>query len=444
MGSRAQDPPYSLEIASSNPSYATADRGREFPGGGTQLANHYPEQGSGYFGWGVLGIPLTSDPCGCPGACRPTCTQFRIAWSSNAMVVESLPERPQPLAEIPTPLEGEYPVPPKRERPMLPAPEPQRESCPTLLPEKENPTPQLLPESSAPQLLSKRVSHATQEKVPHAANINECEVSNPCQHQCYNLLGSFMCQCDQGYELNRDRVTCQDIDECSFSNYMCQYQCVNEPGRYSCVCPDGYQLQGTRICQDVNECETGTDNCREDEMCWNYYGGFRCYPRNPCHEPYIRTSENRCVCPSGNPVCRAVAHSIVYKYMSIPSDRSIPADVFQIQATNIYANTINTFRIKSGNEGGEFFLRGMGQDRNQATNIYANTINTFRIKSGNEGGEFFLRQSSNVSAMLVLTKPVSGPREYIVDLEMITVNTVLNYRSSSLLRLTIIVGPYPF
>ncbi|MGH0161184.1 UNVERIFIED_CONTAM: hypothetical protein FKN15_054628 [Acipenser sinensis] len=182
-------------------------------------------------------------------------------------------------------------------------------------------------------------------------------------------------------------------------------------------------------------------------MCWNYYGGFRCYPRNLCQEPYIRTSENRCVCPSGNPVCRAVAHSIVYKYMSIPSDRSIPADVFQIQATNIYANTINTFRIKSGNEGGEFFLRSqknrnpkpvrwkaeiladyeyessrcvcpsgnpvcravahsivykymsIPSDRSipadvfqiQATNIYANTINTFRIKSGNEGGEFFLR-----------------------------------------------------
>ncbi|XP_041106903.1 EGF-containing fibulin-like extracellular matrix protein 1 isoform X2 [Polyodon spathula] len=244
----------------------------------------------------------------------------------------------------------------------------------------------------------------------YCRDVNECEVSNPCQHQCYNLLGSFLCQCDQGYKLNRDRVTCQDIDECSFSNYMCQYQCVNEPGKYSCVCPDGYQLQGTRMCQDINECETGTDNCREDEMCWNYYGGFRCYPRNPCQEPYIQTSENRCVCPSGNPVCRALSHSIVYKYMSIPSDRSIPADIFQIQATNIYANTINTFRIKSGNE----------------------------------GGEFFLRQSSNVSAMLVLTNPVSGPREYIVDLEMITVNTVLNYRSSSLLRLTIIVGPYPF
>lgn len=57
---------------------------------------------------------------------------------------------------------------------------------------------------------------------------------------------------------------------------------------------------------------------------------------------------------------------------------------------------------------------------------------------------FFFQRSSNASAMLVLTKPLSGPREYIVDLEMITHHMTMNYRSSSLLRLTIIVGPFPF
>lgn len=46
--------------------------------------------------------------------------------------------------------------------------------------------------------------------------------------------------------------------------------------------------------------------------------------------------------------------------------------------------------------------------------------------------------------MLVMTKPLTGPREHVVDLEMVTHNNVLNYRSSSLLRLTIIVGPYAF
>uniref|UniRef100_A0A3B5A0D9 EGF containing fibulin extracellular matrix protein 1 n=1 Tax=Stegastes partitus TaxID=144197 RepID=A0A3B5A0D9_9TELE len=237
--------------------------------------------------------------------------------------------------------------------------------------------------------------------------VNECDVQSPCQHHCYNLIGSFLCQCDHGYELAQDMVSCQDIDECSLSSYMCQYQCVNSPGSYSCECPQGYQLQGNRLCQ-INECETGTHNCQDDETCWNYYGGFRCYPRNPCEAPYTQTSE-RCICRSQID-CQGLPPSIVYKYMSIQADRTVPADIFQIQATNIYANTHNTFRIKSGNE----------------------------------AGEFFLRRSSNVSAMLVLTKPLSGPREYVVDLEMITHHLTMNYRSSSLLRLTVIVGPYAF
>lgn len=66
---------------------------------------------------------------------------------------------------------------------------------------------------------------------------------------------------------------------------------------------------------------------------------------------------SRCVCPVANAVCRELPQSIVYKYMSIRSDRSVPSDIFQIQATTIYANTINTFQIKSGNENGEFYLR---------------------------------------------------------------------------------------
>ncbi|XP_062304231.1 EGF-containing fibulin-like extracellular matrix protein 1 [Osmerus eperlanus] len=242
----------------------------------------------------------------------------------------------------------------------------------------------------------------------YCRDVNECEDSNPCQHQCYNIMGSFICQCEQGYELVSDQVSCQDIDECAFSSYMCQWQCVNQPGGYVCACPEGYQLQGTRVCQDINECDTG-HNCREDEMCWNYFGGFRCYPRNPCHEPYVQTGEGRCSCQSPS-ICRGLPPSIVYKYMSITSERSVPADIFQIQATSVYPNMHNNFRIKSGNE----------------------------------GGEFFLRRSNNVSAMLVMTKPLTGPREHVVDLEMVTQNNVLNYRSSSLLRLTIIVGPYAF
>ncbi|XP_070235650.1 EGF-containing fibulin-like extracellular matrix protein 1 isoform X2 [Bos mutus] len=248
-----------------------------------------------------------------------------------------------------------------------------------------------------------------QKRGEQCVDINECDASNQCAQQCYNILGSFICQCNQGYELSSDRLNCEDIDECRTSSYLCQYQCVNEPGKFSCMCPQGYQVVRGRTCQDINECET-TNECREDEMCWNYHGGFRCYPRNPCQDPYVLTSENRCVCPVSNAMCREIPQSIVYKYMSIRSDRSVPSDIFQIQATTIYANTINTFRIKSGNE----------------------------------NGEFYLRQTSPVSAMLVLVKSLSGPREYIVDLEMVTVNSIGTFRTSSVLRLTIIVGPFSF
>ncbi|XP_032409189.1 EGF-containing fibulin-like extracellular matrix protein 1 isoform X2 [Xiphophorus hellerii] len=240
-------------------------------------------------------------------------------------------------------------------------------------------------------------------------DVNECEIESSCQHNCFNLIGSFLCQCDHGFELAPDQVSCEDIDECSLSTYMCQYQCVNTPGSYSCECPPGYQLQGNRLCQDINECEMGTHDCQDDEMCWNYYGGFRCYPRNPCEPLYTLTSENRCICRAPSE-CQGLPPSIVYKYMSIQAERSVPADIFQIQATTVYTNTHNSFRIKAGND----------------------------------GGEFFLRRSSNVSAMLVLTKPLSGPKEYVVDLEMITHHLTMNYRASSVLRLTIIVGAYPF
>eukprot|EP00064_Thunnus_orientalis_P001608 superscaffoldBa00000111_g1611 len=271
----------------------------------------------------------------------------------------------------------------------------------------------------------------------HCVDRDECALTHYCMHKCVNTPGSYYCECNAGHKLASNNHSCVDIDECSFSSYMCQYQCINSPGSYSCECPEGYQLQGNRLCQvgdisiviqlflaiqhffflslslcqspDINECETGTHNCAEEDMCWNYYGGFRCYPRDPCEAPYTKTSENRCICRSQTE-CQGLPPSIVYKYMSIQADRSVPADIFQIQATNIYANTHNTFRIKAGNE----------------------------------GGEFFLRRSSNVSAMLVLTKPLSGPREYVVDLEMITHHLTMNYRSSSLLRLTIIVGPYAF
>lgn len=46
--------------------------------------------------------------------------------------------------------------------------------------------------------------------------------------------------------------------------------------------------------------------------------------------------------------------------------------------------------------------------------------------------------------MLVLAREVRGPKEYTLDLEMVSVNPLINYQSSSTLRLSIHVGPYAF
>ncbi|KAL0994125.1 hypothetical protein UPYG_G00118030 [Umbra pygmaea] len=241
-------------------------------------------------------------------------------------------------------------------------------------------------------------------------DVNECEMGAPCQQRCYNTYGSFLCRCEQGYELGLDGYTCNDIDECSYSSYMCQFQCTNEPGRFSCICPEGYQLQGTRLCQDVNECDTGTHQCGEGHACVNIHGGYQCTDQNRCQEPYVQVSDNRCVCPVIKPECRDLPYSTVHRYMSITSERSIPSDIFQIQATSVYPGAYNTFRIRSGDD----------------------------------SGEFYLRQINNISAMLVLARAVTGPKEYTLELEMVSVNPLMSYQTRSALRLSIYVGPYAF
>ncbi|KAG9265664.1 EGF-containing fibulin-like extracellular matrix protein 2 [Astyanax mexicanus] len=241
-------------------------------------------------------------------------------------------------------------------------------------------------------------------------DVNECEMGAPCQQRCYNTYGTFLCRCEQGYDLSPDGFTCNDIDECSYSSYLCQFQCVNEPGKFSCVCPEGYQLLGTRLCQDVNECDSGSHQCAEGQKCVNVHGGYHCVDSNGCQDPYVQVSENRCVCSSVKPECRDLPFSIVFRYMSITSERSVPSDIFQIQATSIYPGAYNTFRIRSGDD----------------------------------AGDFYIRQINNVSAMLVLARAVTGPKEYVLDLEMVSVNPLMSYQSSSALRLFIYVGPYAF
>ena len=59
-------------------------------------------------------------------------------------------------------------------------------------------------------------------------DINECIRSSTCVHgTCYNLEGSYACQCHVGFEPSHDNKTCNGMDSDNVNIYI--YVCV-------CVC----------------------------------------------------------------------------------------------------------------------------------------------------------------------------------------------------------------
>lgn len=45
-------------------------------------------------------------------------------------------------------------------------------------------------------------------------DVNECD-EEPCTHGCFNTYGSFMCNCDEGFELAADGTSCIGEASCS-------------------------------------------------------------------------------------------------------------------------------------------------------------------------------------------------------------------------------------
>ncbi|XP_060579993.1 fibrillin-2-like [Ruditapes philippinarum] len=88
-------------------------------------------------------------------------------------------------------------------------------------------------------------------------NIDECVgYSGPdkCEQNCTNTDGSFNCNCFDGYELNRNGHSCDDIDECSRGTKLCKKTeiCVNTLGNSSCLCAPGYQRDESNDCKKID------------------------------------------------------------------------------------------------------------------------------------------------------------------------------------------------
>ena len=90
---------------------------------------------------------------------------------------------------------------------------------------------------------------------------------------CYNNGRNYSCDCSKGFALDTLGV-CNDINECNGKNY-CEYACVNTEGSFYCVCKAGYQLaRNKHSCEDENECLTENGGC--PIVCLNTIGSFEC------------------------------------------------------------------------------------------------------------------------------------------------------------------------
>ncbi|XP_015185411.1 PREDICTED: uncharacterized protein LOC107071163 isoform X2 [Polistes dominula] len=114
-------------------------------------------------------------------------------------------------------------------------------------------------------------------------DINECLLNNghgPCQDTCRNLIGGYECSCEglQDTVLSADNHTCQNAGPCSVNNAGCSHTCLSTMGRVFCLCPDGFMLEDDwKTCQDVDECavpDLQTEVCRYG--CINTQGSYRC------------------------------------------------------------------------------------------------------------------------------------------------------------------------
>uniref|UniRef100_A0A665X316 Fibrillin-1 n=1 Tax=Echeneis naucrates TaxID=173247 RepID=A0A665X316_ECHNA len=108
-------------------------------------------------------------------------------------------------------------------------------------------------------------------------DINECALDpDICQNGvCENMLRTYKCTCNEGFEVDLTGKNCVDIDECLMNPMLCDNGlCRNTPGSFTCQCPKGYQFNPeTDVCGDVNECESSP--CINGE-CVNSQGSFVC------------------------------------------------------------------------------------------------------------------------------------------------------------------------
>ncbi|XP_064593152.1 EGF-containing fibulin-like extracellular matrix protein 2 isoform X1 [Zonotrichia leucophrys gambelii] len=213
-------------------------------------------------------------------------------------------------------------------------------------------------------------------------DVDECSMGARCSQRCLNTFGSFRCRCRAGFALGPDGHRCLDVDECR-GEVRCQHRCQNLPGGFSCVCPPGY-TEEEGLCKDRDECSEGSHGCGGAQSCLNTFGGHLCVPRELCRGPYAPhpLKNGTCVCPGGVPGCAPRPHWLLHRFLALPETPEAPTGIFQLRHPPV--GDPQRLRLRGGPPG------------------------TFR-----------LRALTNHSSLLELVRPLAGPRQLLLEVELL-------------------------
>ena len=144
--------------------------------------------------------------------------------------------------------------------------------------------------------------HIFTTRVLNFIDANECLLNNGgCSQLCTNTIGSYQCSCYAGYVLN-STDSCVgmflcilsysynfilDINECTNGTNLCEQTCYNTEGSYVCDCQPGYELSNNLTCSDINECLNNNGGC--NQMCVNQVGSYYCQ----CNASYVLDEDGR-------------------------------------------------------------------------------------------------------------------------------------------------------
>jgi hypothetical protein len=113
-------------------------------------------------------------------------------------------------------------------------------------------------------------------------DVDECSNSEmfPCTDNsfCNNIVGSYECICDDGYQMVNG--TCENIDDCMSDSCLNGGNCSDIVSGFVCYCPDTYS--GITCEEDIDECALSMDTCVVNSQCINTDGSYTC----PCDEGF--------------------------------------------------------------------------------------------------------------------------------------------------------------